>query len=179
MSNGPFPRVSVLRGEDVSHQAAGDPRPDIGGADTFTGTVTVSYTPDVNGAANPGEVVWAWVAYEETRRIGKDRPILVIGHAGRSRLAALMLSSQDHAGDRGWTLLGRGPWDREGRASWVRTDRVLAVPAPAVRREGAVVPPRAFDEVIARVTGARLVRRTTLLRRLLRLVRPGRSTAPR
>ncbi len=171
MWNGHCRTAALLPGDVMTPVTSGEPRPSIGGADTFTGTVTVSYTPDLNGTANPGEVVWAWVAYEEDRRVGKDRPILVIGRASRSRLAALMLSSQDHAGDRGWTLLGRGPWDREGRASWVRTDRVLVVQERAVRREGAVVPPRSFDEVVAHVTGARLVRRTSVMRRLWGLVR--------
>ena len=36
--------------------------------------VRVEYTPEMDGDADPGEVVWAWVPYEEDPNRGKDRP---------------------------------------------------------------------------------------------------------
>ncbi len=40
------------------------------------------YAPKANGKPDPGEVVWAWVPYEEDPSQGKDRPVLVIGDRG-------------------------------------------------------------------------------------------------
>ena len=42
----------------------------------------LDYSPDLDGRADPGEVVWAWVAYEEDAGQGKDRPVLVVGREG-------------------------------------------------------------------------------------------------
>jgi hypothetical protein len=107
----------------------------------------LTYAPQPDGRADPGEIVWAWVAYEDDPRQGKDRPVLVIGRSG-STLLGLMLSSQsERAAQRHWHALGPGPWDREARPSWVRLDRVLEVPEEGIRREGAVLDRRRFDAV--------------------------------
>ena len=47
--------------------------------------VRIAYTPDMDGDADPGEVVWAWVPYEEDPNRGKDRPVVVIGRASTDR----------------------------------------------------------------------------------------------
>ena len=40
----------------------------------------ISYEPEIgDGYADPGEVVWGWVPYEDDETQGKDRPVLVIG----------------------------------------------------------------------------------------------------
>ena len=44
--------------------------------------VVVEYNPRSNGRPDPGEVVWAWVPYEENASLGKDRPVLIVGRAG-------------------------------------------------------------------------------------------------
>ena len=109
----------------------------------------LAYAPQTDGRADPGEVVWTWVAYEDDPTRGKDRPVLVVGRSGR-RLLGLMLSSQpERAGQQGWLGLGAGGWDREGRPSWVRLDRVLEVPETGIRREGAVLDRARFDRVAA------------------------------
>ena len=41
----------------------------------------VSYAPDMDGAADPGEIVWTWVPFEEDPAQGKDRPVLVVARA--------------------------------------------------------------------------------------------------
>jgi hypothetical protein len=109
---------------------------------------TLDYQPDLDGMADPGEVIWAWVPYEEDPARGKDRPLLVIGRTGR-RLLALMLSSRDHNGDRGWLDLGAGAWDRDGRESYIRLDRMYELDEDDLRREGAVLAPEAFERVCA------------------------------
>lgn len=107
----------------------------------------LAYAPQSDGRADPGEVVWTWVAYEDDPSRGKDRPVLVVGRSGR-RLLGLMLSSKDERdGQRGWLALGAGGWDREHRSSWVRLDRVLEVPEAGIRREGAVLDRARFERV--------------------------------
>ena len=107
------------------------------------------YAPDLDGRADPGEVVWTWVVYEDDPTRGKDRPVLVVGRDAGT-LLGLMLSSQDrHRGERDWVEIGTGTWDYEGRVSWVRLDRVLDVPEEGIRREGAVLDRERF-EVVAR-----------------------------
>jgi hypothetical protein len=109
------------------------------------------YAPDLDGRADPGEIVWTWVVYEDDPTRGKDRPVLVVGR-DRSVLLGLMMSSQEHHdADRDWVGIGAGDWDYEGRASWVRLDRVLDVPEEGIRREGAVLEREIFDVVAARL----------------------------
>ena len=113
----------------------------------------VVYAPDLDGAADPGEIVWAWVPFEEDARRGKDRPLLVVGRAG-GELLGLMLSSQHKRdGEQGWVPVGSGVWDREGRESFVRLDRVLEVAEHGIRREGAVLSRDRFERVAEELRG--------------------------
>ncbi len=91
------------------------------------------------------------MVYEEDPTRGKDRPVLVVGR-DRSTLLGLMLSSQErHRGDDQWVAIGSGSWDYEGRASWVRLDRVLDVPEEGIRREGAILERERFEMVATRL----------------------------
>jgi hypothetical protein len=109
------------------------------------------YAPDLDGRADPGEIVWTWVVYEDDPSRGKDRPVLVVGRDRRT-LLGLMLSSQDHhRNDPDWVSIGSGSWDYEGRASWVRLDRVLDVPEEGIRREGAILERETFEVIAARL----------------------------
>lgn len=160
----------------------GERPPRVGGAVNYAGPVLLSYRPQPDGQADAGEVVWAWVSFDEDPSIGKDRPLVLIGRTSDRRLAGLMLSSRDHDGDRRWIRLGRGPWDREGRQSWLRTDRLLAIAPAAVRREGAVLPRRAFDAIVTALLAepeiAPLIvrKRPGMLSRLRQFIRPSRGT---
>jgi hypothetical protein len=109
---------------------------------------TLEYSPDLDGLADPGEIVWAWVPYEEDPARGKDRPLLVVGRHGR-RLLAMMLSSRRHDDSDDWLDLGSGAWDREGRESYLRLDRVFALDEDDIRREGSVLDPERFAQVAA------------------------------
>jgi PemK-like, MazF-like toxin of type II toxin-antitoxin system len=109
------------------------------------------YAPDIDGRADPGEIVWTWVVYENDPTHGKDRPVLVVGR-DRHTLLGLMLSSQEyHRDDPDWVAIGSGSWDYEGRPSWVRLDRVLDVPEESIRREGAILQRDRFEVVAARL----------------------------
>ena len=115
----------------------------------------VSYAPEIDGEPDPGEVVWAWVPYEEDESQGKDRPVLLLGRR-EDRWLGLMLSSQDHDRDaadearwgRYWMDVGTGGWDREGRPSEVRLDRLLLLDPAGIRREGAALDEAVFDQVV-------------------------------
>lgn len=109
------------------------------------------YAPDLDGRADPGEIVWTWVVYEDDPSRGKDRPVLVVGRDHRTLLGLMMSSQQRHAADPDWVGIGSGSWDDEGRESWVRLDRVLDVPEEGIRREGAILQRDTFDAVAARL----------------------------
>ncbi len=116
----------------------------------------IAYGPRDDGRPDPGEIVWAWVPYDEGDGRGKDRPVLVIARRGPT-LLALQLSSQDHDRDaadearhgRVWTDIGSGAWDTRGRPSEVRLDRLLELDPATVRREGAALDRARFDRVVA------------------------------
>jgi hypothetical protein len=118
--------------------------------------VDVEYRPRDDGRPDPGEVVWAWVPFDEGDGRGKDRPVLVIGRRGPD-LLALMLTSKDHDRDaadearygRVWTDIGSGPWDPRNRPSEVRLDRLLVLDPARVRREGAALDRSRFDRVVS------------------------------
>ncbi len=111
----------------------------------------IEYSPALDGDADPGEVVWTWVAFEEDASQGKDRPVLVVGRDG-AHLLGLMLSSQAHrADDPNWLAIGSGSWDGGHKESYVRLDRVLDVPEQGIRREGAILDRGRFDSVAARL----------------------------
>jgi len=122
----------------------------------------MSYAPHDDGHPDPGEVVWAWVPFEEDYTQGKDRPVLVIGRDG-PHLLALAFTSKDHHRDeeqearagRFWFDIGTGAWDRSGRPSEVRLDRVLRIDPSAVRREGATLDRARFDALAIEMRRAR------------------------
>ena len=115
-----------------------------------------SYSPDPDGDADPGEVVWAWVPFEEDPTQGKDRPVLVLARH-ETRLVVAQMTSKDHDRDaaqearwgRFWHDVGTGDWDHQGRPSEVRLDRLLLVEPASVRREGATMRREVFDGVVA------------------------------
>jgi PemK-like, MazF-like toxin of type II toxin-antitoxin system len=112
----------------------------------------IAYAPEMDGDADPGEVVWGWVPYEDDPAQGKDRPLLVIGRDG-GELLVVPLSSHDHAARpdaHEWVALGRGAWDRSGRTSFADAERVMRYRPADVRREGAALRRDRFDAVVAR-----------------------------
>ena len=115
-----------------------------------------TYAPETDGQPDPGEVVWAWVPYEEDPDRGKDRPVLLVGRDDDTWLA-LQLTSFDHDTDtaqeaaegRYWMDIGSGGWDHRGRPSEVRLNRLLRLEESGLRREGATLDRQRFDAVVA------------------------------
>lgn len=114
-------------------------------ARAVSGDVRVEYTPQLDGDPDPGEVVWTWVPFEEDATLGKDRPVVIIGRHG-NRLSGVALTTKNH-GD-GCIDVGTGDWDSRHRSSYAKVDRLLDVDPGDVRREGAILNRRQFDEVI-------------------------------
>ena len=130
------PRVTgPLYGQDARRGM--EPSPDA--------RLRVAYAPARDGDADPGEVVWTWVPYEEDASRGKDRPVLVIGSWGED-VAALALTSRQHD-DRHHHALG--VWDQQdGRPSWVKLDRVIRLDPDGIRRESVALDEPRFREVV-------------------------------
>lgn len=109
--------------------------------------INFEYSPSLDGDADPGEIVWTWVPFEDDHSQGKDRPVLLVGRDGEY-LLALMMTSKDHNNrehaDPNYLDIGSGPWDPQGRASEVKLNRVIRVRPDAMRREGAVMPEDTF-----------------------------------
>ena len=131
------------------------PRTSIREASIADALAHASYQPIMDGDADPGEVVWTWVPYQEDASVGKDRPAVVIGAEGEG-VYLLQLTSKDHsreaaeeaAAGRYWFDIGSGAWDPKGRPSEVRLDRALWVKATDVRREGSILPEVTWRRII-------------------------------
>ena len=131
------------------------PRTSIREASIADALAHASYQPIMDGDADPGEVVWTWVPYQEDASVGKDRPAVVIGAQGEG-VYLLQLTSKDHSRDaaeeaaagRYWFDIGSGAWDPKGRPSEVRLDRALWVKATDVRREGSILPEVTWRRII-------------------------------
>ena len=109
--------------------------------------INFEYSPSLDGDADPGEIVWTWVPFEEDHSQGKDRPVILVGRDGEY-LLALMMTSKDHNNrehaDSNYLDIGSGPWDPQGRASEVKLSRVIRVRPDSMRREGAIMPEDTF-----------------------------------
>lgn len=142
-------KADSTKGRSAGRRARG---PSVGDASGTQG-ITISYAPEHDGDADPGEVVWAWVPYEDDPTQGKDRPVLILGHDG-DLLAGVQLSSRDRTGrsdGHEWVPVGTGGWDSQLRPSYADASRLLRLQPREVRREGAALNRHAFEQVLARV----------------------------
>lgn len=113
------------------------------------GPVEMAYVPHTDGDADPGEVIWTWVPFEENDGRGKDRPVLVIARLGGGEVLAIQLTSKSHGGESDFLPLGAGPWDSRGRESWANLDRVFRVSPGGMRREASSLDRAGFERVTA------------------------------
>ena len=147
------PRGNAHRYEDPA--TSNRPHTSIREASIADALAHASYQPIMDGDADPGEVVWTWVPYQEDASVGKDRPAVVIGAQGEG-VYLLQLTSKDHtreaaqeaAAGRYWFDIGTGAWDSKGRPSEVRLDRALWVKATDVRREGSILPEVTWRRIV-------------------------------
>lgn len=114
----------------------------------------ISYAPERDGDPDAGEIVWTWVPYSENDGRGKDRPVLVIGRQSVDRVFAVRLTSRSHEADRDFLPIGPGPWDSQGRPSWVDIEQLYSVHRDGMRREASELDLARFT-VVARALHAR------------------------
>jgi PemK-like, MazF-like toxin of type II toxin-antitoxin system len=117
--------------------------------------VVVEYTPHLDGDPDPGEVVWAWIPFEDDPTLGKDRPVVILGRHGDA-LSGVALTSKQRDG---WIDVGTGDWDSRHRRSYAKVDRLLDLDPDAVRREGSILNRRQFDQVVDAVVRLHTVSR--------------------
>jgi PemK-like, MazF-like toxin of type II toxin-antitoxin system len=115
------------------------------------GPVRMSFSPQTDGAPDPGEVVWTWVPFEENDGRGKDRPVLVVAVESAGTFLAVQLTSKDHDGEGDFVSVGAGGWDGEHRPSWVNLDRVIRVHEGGMRREASALSREPFEQVADRL----------------------------
>ena len=151
-SSAPKPSASKTSSAKSSAPKPSAPAPTVASDSSdypgdYRDMINFEYSPSLDGDADPGEIVWTWVPFEEDHSQGKDRPVLLVGRDGEY-LLALMMTSKDHNNrehaDPNYLDIGSGPWDPQGRASEVKLNRVIRVRPDAMRREGAIMPEDTF-----------------------------------
>lgn len=110
----------------------------------------IIYAPDMDGQADPGEVVWADICtnkLEEPER----RAVLIIGRKHHTLVTLLISSEPEHEGKDNWISIGSGPWDEDSAQSWARLDKSLLVSESHIQRRGVSMPERRFDRIASRL----------------------------
>lgn len=111
-------------------------------------SIRPSFAPKLDGDPDPGEVIWTWVPYVENDGRGKDRPVLIIARLTSESWAACYLSTKQH---HGFVSVGTGPWDSQGRESFLSPERVLRVTEAGMRRESTGMSKATFDRAVQAV----------------------------
>ena len=151
-SSAPKPSASKSSSANSSAPKPSAPAPTVASDSSdypgdYRDMINFEYSPSLDGDADPGEIVWTWVPFEEDHSQGKDRPVILVGRDGEY-LLALMMTSKDHNNrehaDPNYLDIGSGPWDPQGRASEVKLNRVIRVRPDSMRREGAIMPEDTF-----------------------------------
>lgn len=108
----------------------------------------VVYAPDMDGQAEPGEIVWIQV---RTNQDTQERTVIVVGHEGTDLLGLVISCDPSHQNDPRWLEIGSGPWDESGKPAWVRLDRMVRVPENTITRKGAFINRARFERVSHRL----------------------------
>ena len=103
----------------------------------------IFYAPDMDGQAEPGEVVWFNVPSTPL----KERAMLIVGRDRHEVLGLLISANENHADEENWVAIGSGAWKPTGEPCWVRMDKTLFVAETDLRRRGALFPARLFEHI--------------------------------
>lgn len=107
----------------------------------------IYYAPDMDGGAEPGEVVWVTVPSQPPT----VRSMLVVGRDHHEVLGLLISPKKSHSEERDWIGIGSGEWEASGDPCWVRLDKTLFVPETDVHRRGTTLPPLRFERIATRL----------------------------
>ncbi len=114
---------------------------------TESASRSIYYAPDMDGQAEPGEVVWIWAPSDGPTKPPRERAILVVGRTRHTILGLLISPNPQHDGEEHWLDIGAGEWDTSGRQCWIRLDRVVEASELGIRRQGALFPQRRFERI--------------------------------
>lgn len=109
----------------------------------------IFYAPDMDGQADPGEVVWVDIHTHRGETL-EQRAVLIIGRKHHTLLTLLISSNAEHSEHDNWLQVGSGPWDTQGPGnteSWIRLDKVLQVPESLIQRRGVIMPERRYERI--------------------------------
>ncbi|WJZ03363.1 type II toxin-antitoxin system PemK/MazF family toxin [Corynebacterium freiburgense] len=118
---------------------------------THTLARNLYYAPDMDGQADPGEVVWIMVNTNGPDNPPTERAIVVVGRTAHNILGLLISPDSTHKNEHNWLDIGAGGWDEASRQCWVRLDKVLEVPELDIRRQGAIIPKQRFERIANRL----------------------------
>ena len=86
---------------------------------------SVFFTPDMDGQADSGEVVWVWAPSDGKQSPPRERAVLIVSRTRTTVLGLLISANPKHANKEEWLDIGTGEWDESGRQCWVRIDLSL------------------------------------------------------
>ncbi|MDO5031068.1 type II toxin-antitoxin system PemK/MazF family toxin [Corynebacterium sp.] len=112
---------------------------------------SVFFTPEMDGQADSGEVVWVWAPSDGKQSPPRERAVLIVSRTRTTVLGLLISPNPAHADDEEWLDIGTGEWDESGRQCWVRMDRLLEISEEECRRQGTLFPERRFERVANRL----------------------------
>ncbi|AGP30399.1 hypothetical protein A606_03740 [Corynebacterium terpenotabidum Y-11] len=106
------------------------------------------YAPEMDGQADPGEVVWFRVVRTKDAE-PELRACLVVGRNEHTLLGMLISSNPEHRTEDNWIPIGTGLWDTKGNKCWVRVDKIVEIPESQIQRRGVSMPERRYDRIAA------------------------------
>lgn len=112
---------------------------------------SILYSPDIDGQADSGEVVWVWAPTDGANSLPHERAVLVVARNHTNIVGLLISPNPTHEKEDWWLEIGAGEWDETGRQCWIRLDRVLEISEEDVRRRGILFPQRRFDRIANRL----------------------------
>ncbi|HAT1170473.1 type II toxin-antitoxin system PemK/MazF family toxin [Corynebacterium striatum] len=112
---------------------------------------SVCFSPDMDGQADSGEVVWVWAPSDGKQSPPRERAVLIISRTRTTVLGLLISPNPNHAHEEEWLDIGTGEWDESGRQCWVRLDRILEISEEECRRQGTLFPERRFERIANRL----------------------------
>jgi len=116
--------------------------------DVAPGDVRFAYRPrHPDGHPDPGEVVWAHVPFEDNPKVGKNRPVLIVGRTKDGNLVGVQLTSKTHHP-------GSIPieWGDKNIASHIRPERFIQVDKSNYFKEGSYIKKPKFQDIVNTLT---------------------------
>lgn len=106
----------------------------------------VIYAPDMDGQADPGEVIW-YKVLTHREATPELRAWIVVGRNHHTLLGMIISSNPAHSDEDNWVAIGAGLWDPRGNECWTRVDRIIEIPEADIQRRGVSMPERRYERI--------------------------------